>query len=113
MFINTDRKKQGKAVHINKISAWMKGLVTKAYEIANTNQSASLHRSTHEIRALAASFNINANFSIEQIMTQCRWKNHTTFTSFYMRDVSGKMDDLYALPPLLAAGSVVNRAKSK
>lgn len=109
LFISNNPNKPCKGVHINSISAWMKSVISRAYDTVSNDKSALLNRSAHEIRAQAASYSLYANYSMEQIMRQCRWSQHTTFTSYYLKDVAGQLDGLLVLPPLTAAGSVINR----
>ena len=42
----------------------------------------------HEVRALSASWDALKNVALADIMAACRWRGHTTFTSFYLRDLT-------------------------
>lgn len=110
LFVNSDcASKTAKPVHMNTISAWIKSLVAYAYDTYTDGSGSLLNRAAHEIRAQAASYHLQINFSIEQIMEQCRWSQHTTFTNYYLRDVAGQIDGMLALPPLTAAGTIINQ----
>jgi len=73
----------------NTISSWLKQTIILAYEIAATDEDFQrLHSvSAHECRALSASWSALRNVSTDDIISACRWRAHTTFTSFYLRDL--------------------------
>jgi len=61
----------------------------------------------HEIRGMAASLCLTGNIKLEDIMSGCTWKKHTTFTSFYLKDMSMIKEELHSLGPVVAARQVV------
>jgi len=97
-----------KGAHVNTLSGWIKRVISQAYQVDNSNSGSLLHRATHEIRAQSASYAVYGNVSIDQIMRQCRWANHSTFTNFYLRDLAGRQGDMWTLPPIVSAGAVLN-----
>ena len=42
----------------------------------------------HDIRAFAASKAFYGEVSVDQIMQECHWKAHNTFTNFYLKDLT-------------------------
>ncbi len=62
-----------------------------------------------EIRAPGASYDLYPNTAVEDIMKQCRWAHATTFTTFYLRDVTKQMSGIHTLPPLIVTGTVLNK----
>jgi hypothetical protein len=62
---------------------------------------------THTIRAIAASLNVHTTFALEETMQTCSWRSHTTFTNYYLRDVTTLVGDLRTLGPICAAGSLI------
>ncbi len=66
-----------------------------------------------EIRAQAASYSLYSNVSVESILKQWRWTQHSTFTRFYLREVVGQQGELVVLPPVMSAGTVSNDQKRK
>ena len=60
-----------------------------------------------QIRAISASLTWKTNLVSDDILRQ-PWTNHTTFTSFYLKDLSHIKDQLHSLGPLIAAQSVIN-----
>ncbi len=107
LWITCNKKGPVKAASKNTISSWVKKTVSDAYFMAPEDSSSILHRSCHEIRAQAASLALYQNVALETILKQCRWASQTTFTTFYLRDMSGQRDDdMHRILPLMAAGSV-------
>ena len=47
-------------------------------------------KSTHAIRAMAASLAFTSQMDIDGILRNCSLKNHTTFSEFYLKDMSPK-----------------------
>jgi integrase len=92
----------------NTISGWVRSLIVKAHEdVPDTFQSLVTPR-THEVRALAASLAFRGNIDVEEMLQACSWKNHSTFSSFYLRDVSHVQGQLRVLGPIVAAQAVIN-----
>ena len=74
----------------NTVSAWLKATVLKAYEVASGSEEVMRVQRVraHDIRAFSASWSLLRNVSLPSIMRACRWKSHTTFTNFYLRDLT-------------------------
>ena len=66
------------------------------------------HTSTHEVRALAASLALQANFSLVNVLSAATWANPTTFTEYYLRDVSGLQGRLHVIAPCIVAGTTLH-----
>jgi hypothetical protein len=91
----------------NTFSSWVKQLIRTTYETASEENIQVSGRTVHEIRALASSMAWRANLNLDHILQACNWKSHTTFTDFYLRDLTCVQDDLHSLGPLVAAQQVV------
>ena len=81
----------------------MKRTILEAYGVATDS---SLHRATHEIRAVSASLALYKNVASEHIIQQCRWRQQSTFTS-YLRDWGTDQNGLNQVLPVMAAGTVI------
>ena len=108
LFITFSVKGLVKAAHPNTLSSWVKGVI--AYD---GNKGTLLKRATHEVRAQGASYALYENVAMENILMQCRWSQQTTFTSFYLREVSGQLEEVHALAPLMAAGSIIRKGRKE
>ncbi len=113
LFLSNNLRGKVKAIHKNTLSGWIKRVIAQAYEVEENNKGPLLNRATHEIRAQAASYSLYANVSVENILRQCRWAQHSTFTKFYLREVAGQQGELMVLPPVMSAGTVINDRKKK
>ena len=63
----------------------------------------------HDIRAFVASKAFYGGVSVDQIMQECHWKAHKTFTNFYQKDLtwSDNNNNMY-LGPVVAAQQVLD-----
>ena len=107
LFVATQPNRKAE-IHVNTLSAWVKKLIKWIYANANEQQLQLSSTSTHEARAVSASLAFQATFSMQEVMQACVWKAHTTFTDYYLRDMSYIMDELFTLGPLVMAGQVIN-----
>ena len=93
------------------ISMWLRKVIIRAYQHASPEDADLARASPHEIRAIGASLAFNHNLGLEKLLNTCTWRSHTTFTSFYLRDVARLSHDLMSLPPCVAAQTMVNVKK--
>jgi len=91
----------------NTLSSWVRQLLKLIYVNANRDASKLAGRSTHEIRALSASFAFSGMVDMEDILKACSWKSNLTFIDFYLRG-SLRCEEICKLGPLVAAQSIVN-----
>ena len=97
----------------NTVSGWVKSLLVKVHEEV-TDGILSLHNTrAHEVRALASSLAFRGNMDLEDVMQSCSWRSKSTFSSFYLRDVSSIQGDLHVLGPIVAAQSVVRPSDNR
>ena len=92
----------------NTISSWVVQLIKLVYQQDNSQARALSGAKAHDVRAFAASWAARGTFNLEALLQACSWRTHSTFTSFYLKDLSGIADDLYALGPLVVAQAVVH-----
>ena len=95
-------------IHQNTISGWMRKLITYAYQHADEDTAKLLSTSTHAIRGMASSLAFKGSASLEEVLGACSWKSHSTFTSHYLKDMSGISEGRYSLGPIVAARTIVN-----
>ena len=72
----------------------------KACELTNYN--------TRDIRDMAASWASRGTLDLEGLMKACTWKSHTTFSDFYLKDMSVVREGLLALGLIVAAQSTIH-----
>ena len=56
---------------------------------------------------MAASLAFSSQIELDEVLRKCLWKSHTTFSEFYLKDMTQVRDDLLSLGPLVAAQKVV------
>ena len=90
----------------NTISSWIKQTISLAYEVvAGDEDFQHVHSiKAHECRALSASWSALRNVSTEDILSACRWRQHTMFTDFYLRDLVETEGQLLAFSHVPSVG---------
>ncbi len=91
------------------ITSWIRQTVAFAYSFAAEDNEVlnKFKVQAHQLRGLSASWALDRNVPLANIMESCCWRSHTTFTSHYLRDMSVLREDMIRLGPLVAAGVVV------
>ena len=81
------------------VSSWITKAIRLAYAAADkVPELRQLHRiRAHEARAIASSWDALKQVSFQDIMSACRWRAHSTFSDFYLRDLTSIEDSLFAL----------------
>jgi len=96
-----------KDIHKNTISGWIRKLICYCYANASADTLELAGTSTHAIRGMAATLAFRGSADLEDVLSTCSWASQTTFTDFYLKDVSVVQGDLSRLGPLSVAQHVV------
>ena len=96
-----------KAISKNTISYWIRQVIADAYRHSQEGDLNQVKVKAHEVRAIATSLLFKKNSSLKDVMDAASWRSHTTFASFYLRDVTHKSLDLHTLGPVVAAQHLV------
>ena len=93
------------------VSRWIKSAVRQAYTSAGNCPfiRGLVGISAHEVRAIATSWAGFNSAPVEDILRAAYWINETTFTSFYLCDMSGFPEQVHRLGPLSVAQTMVAR----
>ena len=59
----------------------------------------------HEIRSVSTSVAFHRNWSVSSVLESATWSSSSVFSSFYLRDIQHKYDDMLSLGPFVTAGS--------
>ena len=70
------------------LSSWLKQTILLCYKQADQQALDLVQVKAHDIRAFAASKAFYGGVSVDQIMQACHWKAHSTFTNFYLKDLT-------------------------
>ena len=90
------------------IANWFRHTIKLCYALVGENPDNLGRASIHEIRAISSSVKFERNLSIASIIKSCVWKNHHTFTKYYLRNVAVLSEQLYQFPPLYVAQDQIN-----
>ena len=91
------------------LSRWISEVIRYAYEKAGDAQLRENKVTAHEVRALANSWALFNGVPMTEVLRAGFWHAESTFTKYYLRDLCGQSDDLYALGPLVTAQTVVQQ----
>lgn len=102
------QKNSEKEISRDSISRWIVTLISEA--ISHAGSHSTLRRiagvSAHQVRAMATSWAAYSGFDLSTVKRSAFWKGHSTFSSFYLRDLSAQVGEISALCPLVAAQSL-------
>ena len=88
LFLSLNPKHQ-EEISTNTISRWLREAIKLTYQFQAPSELEQLYfTSAHEVRAIAASLPVYRNVAIRDILKSVYWRNHNTFTDFYLRDMS-------------------------
>ena len=91
----------------NTVAFWIRSTILNAYKAEGKPPPSS--QRPHELRALAATMAMHLNIPVTDIMRGCFWAGESTFSTYYLRDLSVEdVEGIKRLGPLVAAQSVIN-----
>ena len=102
LFVSS-HKKGKKPISKNTISYWIRNVISDAYKNSHERDTELVKVKAHEVRAIATSLLFKKNSSLSEVMEAASWRSNTTFSSFYLRDVTHRSLDLHTLGPVVAA----------
>ena len=91
------------------ISRWIRMAILKAYENMTDRDLTFLNIRAHEIRAFSTLWAYHNRVPIEDILQAASWRNHSTFSSFYLRSLSSQEEGLFRLGPIVSAQRVIHQ----
>ena len=95
----------GKDITSSSISRWLKLVIKNAYASSSMETESSR---AHEVRAWAASSAFAQSWCLREVMEAVYWRSESSFTSFYLRDVSlTRGDGTRGISTFVAAQQVV------
>ena len=95
----------GRAEEISKatISRWLKTTIITCYGEVGEEECQIFRVKAHQVRTMATSWAFHKNASMEKILLAGTWRSHTTFTSYYLKDLSVIRDRMLQLGPIVSA----------
>ena len=93
-------------IHPSTISNWIKKTIILTHQEANDKDFRLTGVKAHQTRGVAASMALLHNAALDDILNACSWKHHTTFSSYYLKDIALQSGDMYHMGPVICAGQV-------
>ena len=103
LFVSTTGAK--KEVSKAMVSYWLRETIRRAYQSSGEEDDRRFR--AHEVRSIAPTLLFRRNLSVAQVLRAGVWRRQTTFTSFYLRDLTHRSLDTFSLGPVVAAQSIV------
>lgn len=99
----------GPAKEVSKVtlSNWIKDTIRQAHAQAKEEDALLIKCSTHELRALATSALFKQTHSLTAVMEAACWRSHSTFSQFYLRDLTITNQEFSSLGPLVAGQQII------
>ena len=94
-------------IHKNTLSGWIRKLILYCYENASDTSLTLAGTSSHAIRGMSATLAFRGGVDLEALMQACSWKSDSTFTDFYLKDLTTVQENLHKLGPLVVAQAIV------
>jgi hypothetical protein len=89
------------------ISTWICDTVKECYKSAPASVATEFKVTGHQVRGMSTSWAFAKRASIGDVMAAATWKSHTTFTNYYLRDVTNITSGMLQLGPVVAAQTIV------
>ncbi len=90
------------------ISSWLKKLVRESHDNMSAKTGTLLEVKAHQVRKMASSWALMGGASVNSILMACHWKNHNTFSQFYLQDITWTQGEFMTLGPFVAAQHIVD-----
>jgi hypothetical protein len=105
LFVSTIAPYSG--VTTTTLSKWIKEAVKLSYaqDASDDRQHAQIR--AHDLRGMATTLAFNNNATLTEVMRAASWKRHTTFSDFYLKDLTSINDGLRSLGTLSVARRVI------
>ena len=99
-------KKGVSDLSVKTISTWICKTISLAYESSGQIILDKFQVKAHDVRALASSWALFNNASLNEVLSAGFWRGESSFLSHYLRSMSVQADNLFSLGPIVSAQRV-------
>jgi hypothetical protein len=85
------------------VSNWIKKTVKYAYVNSTDEDRVVTQIRAHDVRGFATSWAFSNSVPLVEVLRAGTWKNHSTFSEYYLKDVSTLKDAMLSLVTLSVA----------
>jgi len=89
------------------ISGWVKETISAAYADSTDEDRRLIRPRAHDLRGIGTSWAYRHSLDLQSVLDAAAWSNHSTFTSFYLKDLVEMEGEMYRLGPIVTAQQVV------
>lgn len=108
VFISVQRNKQNE-ITPSTLAGWVKKLIMAVYEESSQDLLDKYKVKPHDVRALSASWALHQKVPLEDILQAATWSSHTTFTRFYLTNMTNISEGMLKLGPLVVSQKMTNK----
>ena len=94
-------------IFLNPLSRWISYTIKLAYRKLTHKDFSFLRIKAHEVRALSSSWAFSNKVLLNEILKAAVWNQSSTFSKFYLKDMSQQLQNLHNLGPIVVAQKVV------
>ena len=92
----------------NTLVGWISCLIKLVFQKCQLHIIQLSAAKPHEVKTMSASLAWRATVGLQDILSAASWSNHTSFISFYLKDITIVKDEIHSLGPLVAAKKVIS-----
>ncbi len=89
------------------ITRWIKQIIVQAHNVILDQDLKLLEVKAHQVRAVATSLAFRSA-TLDQVLDMGGWANHSTFTNFYLKNLSNQNERRFQLNPCVT-GSMASQ----
>jgi hypothetical protein len=89
------------------LSFWIRDTVLQCYQRSAVPVQQQFKVAPHALCGFATSWAVTNRASVRDVMGAAMWRAPNTFTTFYLRDMTNIVEDMYRVGPVVAALQVV------
>ena len=105
LFVSAGCRK--KRMSHNMISFWLRSVISLTHASASEEDCHSLRVGVHEVRVVETSLQFKRNCAVHQVLKAGMWSLQSTFSAFYLRDVTHRHLDTFPIGPVVEAQQVM------
>ena len=100
-------KHQDRPLSKSAISYFLRQLIKAAHQDFPDHLAPLLRVKAHDVRGVATSLLWSQNRAVSDIMEVACWRTQSVFATHYLKLVQRVQDDVFAIGPIVAAGSII------
>ena len=89
------------------VISFLRQLIKEAHKDFPEHLGPLLRVRAHDVRSIVISLLWSINRAVSDILEVACWRTHSVFADHYLKTIQRVHDDVFAIGPIMAAGSVI------